>query len=450
MFMLQHHLQQWDRYHEGMLNQRIKSVMPFYWGLVDIEINREALENGTVMLLSCRGILPGGQFIDIPDMDEAPPSRSADEQFDASLESLDVYLATPVDRVGSINCKLDDESTSIETRYSRDFVRVVDENTGENEQEIPVARKNLKLIFGNESLDGYEYLKIAELRRTASGAIALRDEYIPPSIAISGSLRLMRMVRRLIEILTARSDELRERCQERTNGLYEFGAADVSYLWLLQTINSFVPELNHFHNTGLGHPEELFRVLSRFAGSLTAFSARIRPVNLPKYDHSNLSSCFGELDALIRELLDTIVQDLLQILVPITKYSLIPLRETRESTYYYDIAEHLFDPAYKYYVAFKAEGDQTELVNEVPRRVKVASAKEIDFLVGKALRGVRLNYVPSPPTDIPRKPGFAYFVMDTETDFWDDVQESRSLAIYAPVSFVGLELELIALEESDK
>lgn len=449
MFMVQHHLQQWDRYHDGMLNLRIKSAMPFYWGLVDMEVNREALENGNFMLLSCRGILPGGQYIDAPDTDEIPPNRAIEEHFDPALETLDVYLVTPVDRPGSMNYRLEEDGSSIETRYSRDFVQVTDENTGDNEQEIPIARKNLKLLFSDESLDGYEYLKIAELKRTPSGTIALRDDYIPSCVAISASLRLMRIVRRLIEILTARSDELRQRCQERANGLYEFGAADVSYLWLLQTINSFIPELNHFHHSGLGHPEQIFRSLAQFAGALSAFSARIRPVNLPKYDHNNLSTCFGELDTLIRELLDSIVQELLQILVPVTKYTLIDLRELRESTYYYDIPEHLFDPAYKYYVAFKAEGDQTELINEIPRRVKVASAREISFLVGKALRGVRLNYSPSPPGDIPRKPGFAYFVMDTQTDFWDDIGDSGSLAIYAPVSFVGLELELIALEESE-
>jgi type VI secretion system protein ImpJ len=435
-----HHFQQWDRYQEGNLNLRVKSVIPLCWGLLDLEINQEGLENGNFMLLSCHGVLPGGQYIDIPETDEAPASRAIEEHFGPSLESLDVYLAIPTYRPGSGNCQLEDSDRAIETRYIRDFAQVVDENTGDNEWEIPVAKKRLKILFSGESLDAHDHIKIAELERTPTGAIVLQDSFIPTCLSISASPWLIRIARRLIENLSAKSDELREQFREKGGGAYEFVSADVSNLWIFQIINSFIPELNHFYSTQRGHPEELFLLLARFAGALTVFSANIRPVNLPVYDHKDLSRCFGELDTSIQELLQTLGPSA-------AKYALIPLREARESIFEGTIADYLLSPSYKFYMSVKSPETQTDLINEFPRRVKIASSKDVDFLIGKALRGISLSYSPTPPTAIPRKTGCYYFSLDPRSDFWNDVRQSKVLAVYIPDSFRGVELELMAVED---
>ena len=440
MFLGPHHFQQWDRYQEDILNLRMKSVIPLCWGLIDLEINKETLENGTFMLLSCHGILPSGQYVNVPDADEAPAGRAIEEYFDPSLQSLDVYLAIPAYRPGAANCRLDNDGGPAETQYSRDFIQVVDENTGDNEREIPIARKRLKILFAGEVLDAHDYLKIAELERTPTGAIVLRDSYIPTSIAVSSSPRLVGLVRRLIENLTAKSDELRDQFRERGGGVYEFGAPDVSNLWVFQIINSFIPELNHFYSTERGHPEELFRLLARFAGALTVFSVNIRPVNLPVYDHRDLSRCFGELEEAIEELL--------RMLGPTAaRYALVPLREVRESIYEATIADYLLSPSYKFYLSVRGAGDAGDLITELPRRVKIASGRDVDFLIGKALRGIGLSYVPTPPTAIPRKAGHSYFSLDPRSEFWDDVQQSKILAIYLPDTFRNVELELMAVED---
>lgn len=448
MFLRPHHFQQWDSYHENLLNFGLESVSPFYWGLTDLEINQEGVENGTFMLLSCRGILPEGLAIDSPEIDEAPASRAVEEHFDPSQKTLDVYLAVPIERPGSANCRLDDDNGLRETRYFRDFVQVVDANTGDNAQEISVAKKNLKILFSGESRDDHNCLKIAELERTPSGTIALREDYIPPCLSISASTRIMQMLRRLMELLIAKSNAFREQCRHMENDLQEFSAGDMLNLWRLQTINSFIPELNHFYRTGRGHPETLYRLLARIAGTLTTFSEDTSPTDFPEYDHNDLSRSFGALD--------TFIQERLQVLVPIipapppaptpTKYKLIRLKEVRESIYEYAIEDYLLDPSYEFYVAFKGEGDGRELIEEILRRVKVASADDIDFLIGKALRGIHLKYSPSPPTDIPVKSGYCYFALDAQGDYWEGVQQSKSLAIYIPASFEGIELELIALE----
>jgi len=75
MFLNPHHFQQWDRYYESLLNFRLKSTSPLYWGLVEIDINREVFDfssevtgvisgnkNGNTMLLAYAGEIDSLDF----------------------------------------------------------------------------------------------------------------------------------------------------------------------------------------------------------------------------------------------------------------------------------------------------------------------------------------------------------------------------------------------------
>jgi type VI secretion system protein ImpJ len=222
----------------------------------------------------------------------------------------------------------------------------------------------------------------------------------------------------------------------------------------LQIINSFIPELNHFYRSERGHPEALYRLLARFAGILTAFSKDISPTELPEYYHDDLSGSIGALDDYI--------YDLLPILVPVTpapppspKYtliplSLVPLSGTRESVYEATVQSRLLTSSYRLYVAFRGQGDQIQLIREIPGQVKIASVNEIDPLIGRSLRGINLEYLPSPPSVIPVRPGYSYFALNPRGDYWDDVQQSGSLAIHVPTAFGEVELELMAVEVEEE
>jgi len=442
MFLRPHHFQQWDRYHESVLNSRMKSVLPLYWGLMDLDINEEGLETDAFMLFSCHGIMPGGCYINIPETDDPPSTRTIEEHFDPSMETLGVYLAIPVDRPGLMNCRLNREDKSSRTPYYRDSVQVVDENTGTRERELPVAKKDLKILFEGESRDEHECLKIAELERTAKGTIGLRKSYVPPCVSFSASEHLMRLVRRMIDILIAKSDAFSEKCRQRPDGVYEAGPTDMSNILILQTINAYMPELlNRYYSTGRGHPEDLFYLFARLAGELTAFTSRFRPMDLPMYSHEDASESFEQLESAI--------QELLRMLSPVATtvgYVQIPLNEIRSSVYEASISDYLTEPSYRFFLAIKGEG-QGDLITEVPRHLKIASPDEIDTLMGRALPGVRLNYSPSPPKVISRKAGYFYFILDSGGDFWENVRRSGTIAIHVPEILSGIELEFLAVEE---
>src|SRR5690606_24213258 len=95
--------------------------------------------------------------------------------------------------------------------------------------------------------------------------------------------------------------------RQRNQGLADFGVSDVANFWLLYTVNAHLPRFRHIFETRRGHPSVLYDAMSALAGALTTFSTTIHPRQLPAYDHANLGDCFGRLEAIVRELLETVV-----------------------------------------------------------------------------------------------------------------------------------------------
>lgn len=434
LFLTPHLLQQSDRYHESLLHFRLKPYTPFYWGLSELEIDREGLPNGFVTLNRCSGIMPDGLPIQIPEGDRAPENRSVKAFFQPSAASLDVYLAIPADRPRSINFRLDGSPGEQSVRYRMEVTQVPDETTEGNECEIPVARKNYKIVFSGESLDDTVWIKIAELARTATGTITLQESYVPPSITLSASNRLMAILHGLLEMISAKSSAL---SQQRRH-IAEFGASDVANFWLLHTVNSYVPVLSHFYHVPDRHPEELYLVLSQLAGELSTFALQADPRDLPRYDHLNLGQTFTELEEKIRFLLETVIP---------TRYVIIPLEKTPQLLHIGHVHDDRLLKTAQFYLAANAQVAANRLILEIPAKAKIASPDDISALIGRAVPGVELTHEAVPPTAIPVKPGYKYFHLNKQGRWWEAISKARSLAVYLPDEFPELRLELVAIRE---
>jgi type VI secretion system protein ImpJ len=70
----------------------------------------------------------------------------------------------------------------------------------------------------------------------------------------------------------------------------------------------------------------------------------------------------------------------------------------------------------------------------------------VDLLISAAMPGVILRHVPTLPSGLPVQAGYVYFQIEKSGDVWGLVAGARSMAIYAPPEFPGLNLELIALK----
>ena len=437
MFLTPHHFQQWDRYNESLFAERLQSLSPFGWGVSDLSIDTDGLINGSFTLLSFRGILPDGLMIRTPDQDMLPETRSITELFPPSSDHLDVYLGVPVYNPGTVNYRLNDSPVSRATRFIAEYVKVPDDNTGENVREIAVARKNLKIFFTGEEMDGYIVIKIAELVRTPGGTITLRETYIPPSLTITSSSYLMRLIRGLQEVMSAKSSSL-SGIQRRAAESGSSGSVDVVQLTLLQTINAYIPLLSHINNIGKVHPEFLYITLLRFTGELSIFSTSYNPADLPAYVHTDLSRTFRELDQKIRSVIEgaTPVQCIT-----------IPLEKTRENVWTGRVSDERLFASSQFYLVVSGNIPEEQIREFIPKRVKAGSAHELDMIVSTAMPGVRLYYTPRPPASIPVKPGEQHFRLENHGEFWDLITRSRTISFYVPADLRGLRFELVATKE---
>jgi type VI secretion system protein ImpJ len=194
-----------------------------------------------------------------------------------------------------------------DTRYVSEVVVIPDENTATSERPIQIGRKNFRLLVNAEMQDGNSALQIARVLRTAAGVFERDHSYIPPVLHIAGSEQLMTILRRLLEILGARSATLGGMRRQKNQTLADFTAADIANFWLLYAVNSQLSGLRHLFASRRTHPESLWSAMNALAGMLTTFSTKLQARDLPIYDHTRLGPVFTELDEKLRMLLDTVV-----------------------------------------------------------------------------------------------------------------------------------------------
>lgn len=445
MLLTPHHFQQWDNYQEELLNSRLTAIMPYEWGVMDVQFSREAIANGRFELVRCLAVMPDGLLVNVPDIDQAPPSRPIETHFASESPQLNVYLGVPVKRDGANyqHNQQNGNERDLLTRYWLESGNAVDEVTGENRQTITFSRNNLRILFGEEMQDSYSAFKIAELVRTPTGQIKVSESYVPPALTINASPWLINAMRQLIEILITKSSTIGEKLRDRNAALFDFTSAEVAIFWLLHTVNMAIPVMTHLFRARLVHPERLYTELVRLQGALMTFMRNQHPKDIVRYDHQDLRETFSRLIQEIKELLELGFQ---------TRCVPIPLEKRSETLYVGRIPDDADYPADKllreaqFYLGVQANLPDGRLIGEVPQYVKIAAPDQINMVVGQALPGAPLRHISPAPAAIPAHLRFQYFSLDRVNAFWEVITGAKMIGVYVPDNFPEVKLEMYAVK----
>ncbi len=432
-FLTPQHLQVQDRFIEDALNFRLQALKFCPWGFRELAINGELLAEGQFAVTRAAGIFPDGLLFEVPDADPPPPSKSLEELFEPGAKNLDIYLAIPDYRQRGLNVSTGKDGG---TRYLAEVAAFRDENTGISEKPIQVARKNMRLLADSENREGSSVLRIANVERTPAGTFQLNPRFIPPLIEVGASEYLVGLLRGLVELLSARSTQLSAGRRQKNQSLADFTASDIANFWLLYTVNSNFPVFSHLYESKMGHPEELYAAMVALAGSLTTFSQKMRPRDLPLYVHDSLGPIFSELDEKLRSLLETVVP---------TNLVSLPLKLAQNSIYSTAIDHDKYLVNTRMYLAVNAETSEENIIQKVPQLVKVCSATHIEHLVRQALPGIQLRHLTNPPSAIPVKLKYQYFALNQSGPAWEAVNRARNFAAYVPGELPNPTLELLIL-----
>lgn len=441
MYLAPHHFQAQARYFEDLIQFATSSLWFKPYGLIDCQFDADALRNGSLALLHARGVFPDGLPFDLPQPDALPPAREIAELFPPTADTLTVFLAVPQQLESGPNCSLDSENGSANgsaTRFIGTTGTVADENTGQDDKQVQLGRKNLKLLFDVESRDDTVCLPIARIVRDGAGHFTFDAFFIPPCLRLTASERLLRMTQGLIERLEEKSSALTGKKTQGSKFQAGMSSADVATFWFLHTINSSLTALRHLYYSKRGHPEELFRELSILGGALCTFGFEAQPQSLPSYDHDHLDQCFSTLEAHIRRHLDIIVPD---------RTIVIPLAASIAYTWEADIADQRCLDRARWLLAIRSSISEADLILRTPKVVKVCSAKFIGELVRRALPGLKLTHVPVPPSAVSAKLDWQYFSVERSGPCWDHIVMTRRIGVYVPGDVPVPELELNVILE---
>jgi type VI secretion system protein ImpJ len=439
MYLAPHHFQAQNRYFEDSVHFATSSLWNEIYGFAACEVDADALQNGLLSVSHARGIFQDGLAFDMPECDALPQARAFADLFSPTADSLTISLAVPRWVADGKNCELESIPDG-PSRYSRQVATLHDENTGRDEKQVPLGRKNIRLVLESEAQDGLHTLPVARVMRDGAGHFIADPTFIPPCINVSASRRLMSLLSRLVEILEEKSGMVSQE-QSQGKGKFQTGlsARQVSQFWFLHALNSSLTPLRHILLSKRSHPEELFREMSRLAGALCTFGLDTHPRSLPAYDHQHLDRCFDALDEHIRRLLE--------IVMPAQAIA-IPLRAAARYFYEGDIIDQRCFGRSRWILGVHSPIGEADLIVRTQQYVKVCSAKFVPDLVKRALPGLTLTHLPVPPSAVAAKVDSQYFTINRTGPCWEHIMQTRRVGVYVPGDLPSPELELVVILEA--
>jgi type VI secretion system protein ImpJ len=439
MYLGPHHFQVQSQSFEDLVHFSTSSLWFAPYGVISSKLDPDALKNGMLSLVHARGLFPDGLAFQMPDADAAPPVLNINDLFSSTRESLLVLLAVPARRPEGPNCALDSEPAQPDLRFKAELLTLPDENTGRDEKQIQVGRKNIRFVVETQDHQGLVTLPVARVLRDGSGRFAFDASFIPPCLQISASERLLVIARTLVDILDEKSASLSRARRTTAQGRAGYSSEEIASFWFVHTVNESLSVLRHLSVSERGHPEQLYLEMSRLAGALCTFGLDSHPEMLPAYNHDDLEKCFGPLNQHIRAHLELVVpSNCVQIALVLAG------RNFRNG----DVLDQRCLDRARWILAVRADTGEAEIIAKTPRLIKVCSKDLLPELVKTALPGLGLVHLPIPPSAIAPKVEFQYFGISRTGSSWEHIVQTRKVGVYVPDDLPAAEIELLVVLES--
>ncbi len=449
MHLSPQHFQLHRRHLEATTTSAIDVLHAYPYGVASCEIDADALRNGTLSLLHARGMLPDGTPFDIPDGDAAPAPAPLADRFSPTRDAHVVHLALPAWRGGAANVWSDAPPLTLDAPAPREthrFVRgertVTDETTGQDPVSVTFALRQCRLLLDEECTSDDVTLPIARVRRDGAGSFVLDPRFIPPSLRIGASTRLVEFTHRLVGMLEAKGQALASALgasggAPASGGAQAYLGNELATRWLLHAVRTAEAPLRHMLRSQDAHPEQVWLEVLRLAGALCTFSLRTSARELPTYDHDAPQESFDRIEQFLREQLDVVVS---------VRAVVAPLTQLADVLYGAPISDvRCYEPSARWFLAVRSALGVSQTVALVPQLTKVCATKFVLELVKRAYHGLALQHVPAPPPAIAPRPEYAYFELTLDGPCAKALRDTKEIGVYVPAGLPEIELHVAVL-----
>ena len=451
LFLQPQHFQLEDVHFQSLLTPFHKFLQPHLWGTGGLEIQKAALGNRSVDLLRGEFLFPDMTYVVFPG-NAVIEARSFDEAWVEGGKPFTVFLGVRKWNGAGENVTVLSnlaDFSGVTTRFvtTADPEEALDLHQGGAAAQVKRLHYVLRLFWETETdqLGDYVVIPLAQLERDGE-EIKLSEHFVPPCLTISSSAPLEKLVKEIRDEIAARGHQLESYKRERGIHTAEFGARDMVYLLALRSLNRYIPVLFHVTESQQVHPWTVYAVLRQLIGELSSFSERVNVRGevedgtrlLSNYDHRGLWGCFSGAQAVVTQLLDEITAG--------PEYVLML---SYDGTYYSsELSPTIFEGRNRFYLVFETTGDPQAMLQSLETMAKLGSRESLPILIARALPGIRLEHLPTPPQELPRRAHSVYFRIDHHSDQWAQVERGHNIALYWDSAPEDLKVELMVVGRS--
>ncbi len=448
LFLQPQHFQLDDLYLKSLSDPFHKFMRPHFRGVGNIEFSKVISGNSVEKPHKGEFLFEDMTYVVYPD-NALMEARPFEEDWVEGGKPFNIYIGLKKFNKSGENVTIiskPDNLAEISTR----FVAFSDpEESPDLHQSGPPAQVKhlyylLKLFWESEKDQLGDYTLIPYLKLERMGEeIVVSENFIPPCLGIGSSETLTILMKEIKDQITSRGRQLESYKKERGIHTAEFGARDMVYLLALRSLNRYVPVLSHIMESKNVHPWVAYGILKQLIGELTSFSENINvhgeePDGTPlllSYDHERLWECFSGAKALITRLLDEITAG--------PEY-VIPL--IYDGTYYTaELPPAIFEGKNRFYLVLGTQADPNTILKTIEIVAKLSSREFLPLLIARALPGIKLEHLSTPPQELPRRAHSIYFQIDHHSEKWAQVESGKNLALYWDQAPEDLSVELMVV-----
>ncbi len=452
LFLQPQHFQYLESYIKSLHYPFLKYREHDFWGVVEVEINQESLNDFIFEVIKGEFIFKDGSWISFPYNAKLKP-RSFEEEWTDPDKPFHVYLGLKKLSRDEKNIRLLKTDEELSHEMGIRFV------CSENAEEVPdlfdpeapygqIKKMNyfLKIFWETEEeeLSEYYLIPLAKLIREGN-EIKVAEDFVPPCLTLASSKTLLGHFKTVRDQVTSRCKQLEEFKSPREMQTSEFDAQYMVYLLALRSLNRYVPLLySFFEQANTISPRNAYILLAQIVGELSTFTQRINALSelengtrlLPHYEHENPEPCFAEANKLIWELLNEII---------IGPEHIIKLTRD-EYGFQGELPPESLHLKNTFYLVLQTGLDISSLLEATKKLIKVCSLECALTLVARALPGIPLEYIQVPPPGLPRKENTYYFRIARENPLWEHVERDKNIVLIWDESPEDLKAEIVVLK----
>lgn len=443
LFLSQQHFQSWDRYHESLTYSNYRSLLTYYWGLREFEVDSEGLGNGKFGVKRIDAVMRDGTVLHAPEIDDTPSTREFAGLFGADKRFLTVHLTIPQESRYRPAVALSDTELRERTRFARVNQAVDDFVVGTNARTVEFVSKRFEFRFDGENFDSLESLPIARIIRKDANRYGLSADFAPPSLSLRAAEFWRNLYDELLRLVNLRTSDLGGNFHVGPDNTVALQFADLTNFLMLRELASVLPILLEFQRNPMIHPYEAYLALEQLVARLAPIFSLLAPnaaETFPPYNHESPSDGAIALKQLALKMIQGAVRR------QPTRIDLVPVEgsdgmwDTVPNSFRLTGGETL-------YLITESSLSDDEFVRSFMDDCKIATPSRLDHLIEFGLPGLALERQLNMPMQLPALPRGLCFALQKHDQIWREISSSSSLRLFVPVAkYPGLRLELHCLK----